>query len=70
MYSRLELFGIGFALGVFTSIIGPLVFNHFYFGKLDKEKVEYNFIDKRASVWGGIFGTVFTAVIVSLVFNL
>lgn len=70
MYSRIELLGIGFALGVFTSIIGPLVFNHYYFGKLDKEQVEYHFTEKYASIWGGVFGTVFTAVIVSLVFNL
>lgn len=63
MMERWKLFVIGIVLGLFTSVIGPIIFNVFYFKKLDKEGVEYHFIDKRASVWGGIFGTAITAAI-------
>ena len=64
MYSRLQLWLIGLGLGLFSSIIGALVFNYFYFRHLDKEGIEYHFIDKRASIWGALFGTAITAVVV------
>ena len=70
MKSRLELFLIGVILGMFTSIVGPIIFNHFYFSKLDAKGIEYHFIDKRASIWGGIFGTAITAVIILSIFGI
>lgn len=63
MMERWKLFVIGIVLGLFTSVVGPIVFNYFYFKKLDKKGVEYYFMDKGASVWGGIFGTAITATI-------
>lgn len=63
MIERWKLFLIGVILGLFTSIIGPIIFNIFYFKKLDKEGIEYYFPEKRVSIWGGIFGTAITAVI-------
>lgn len=64
MYSRLQLWIIGLGLGLFSSIIGAIVFNYFYFRRLDSEGIEYHYIDKRASIWGALFGTAITAVIV------
>lgn len=64
MEPRLKLWLIGLGLGLFSSVIGALVFNYFYFRHLDKEGIEYYFIDKRAAIWGAIFGTAITAVVV------
>lgn len=64
MYSRGKLWLIGLLLGTVTSFIGAFVFNYFYFRHLDKEGIEYHFIDKRASIWGALFGTAITAVVV------
>ena len=64
MEPRLKLWLIGLGLGLFSSVIGAFVFNYFYFRHLDKEGIEYHFIDKRASIWGALFGTAITAVVV------
>lgn len=66
MFSRSKLWLIGLMLGMFTSFIGALVFNHYYFGKLDAEGVKYITMDKAATIWGSLFGTALTALIVLL----
>lgn len=64
MELRLKLWLIGLGLGLFSSIIGAIVFNYFYFRHLDAKGIEYHFIDRRASIWGALFGTAITAVVV------
>ncbi len=66
MYSREKLWLIGLMLGMFTSFIGALVFNRYYFGKLDTEGVEYITMDKASVIWGSLFGTAVTTAIILL----
>lgn len=63
---RGKLWLAGFVLGLVTSFVGALVFNYFFFRKLDKEGIEYIVMDKAATVWGSLFGTAVTALVVLL----